>query len=749
MAASSGLMGQLSNFVRSLSAPKRPEPSYPTLPEVDDLGHTNIPGIYLAGEAAGTPLIKLGLNQGHRVLEQIHSELGDEKNSDPELLDVLIVGSGSAGLAATVHAKDRGLRSVTLEAAAFANTVHTMMKGKLLLAEPEGIPLEGRVWFEECRKEELLKHWNALVKDEELDIRCGIKVQNISGQSGDFQIETNADPFRAKRVLLAIGKAGNPRRLGIPGETEQNGKIAHRLLDPDDFKDQKILIVGAGDVAAEAAIALSESNTVTLSAIDKEFIYPKKRNIDAMRALESEGKLEIALDTSVTEIGASNVTMRLGDGSTRSLENDFVFEMIGAELPLPFFKRVGIKIRNRWDWQRWATLFVCFLAVYTLYALKKYVPLEEGGRKLAAWPFQDLIAGESYDKVLNGLFRAGFAPFRWAFGAAALAAIDASRDFKQGYLYSLLYSLLMMGFGYEALIRWRGIASNSRYQTWRYASLVGFQLSFFLGVNIIGLRALGIQHAWRAWGLYQPFPLFFNTFFWWDSSSPPNIVMFFVGAGLIGTFVIIPVMARFHGKRFCTWICGCGGLAETLGDRWRHLAAKGQRSRRWEFQASLVMAASFLVATIVVGAYQTNGSNLWWKAYDYIVDFWLVAVIPVALYPFFGGKVWCRYWCPLAAYNGLLSKLYGKLKIVSDEKCISCTQCSTYCQVGVDVMSFAKNQQPFDNSNSACIHCGICIDVCPMNVLSFESSNSRATELIAQGRSTGRALPMARTTIEV
>jgi len=138
-----------------------------------------------------------------------------------------------------------------------------------------------------------------------------------------------------------------------------------------------------------------------------------------------------------------------------------------------------------------------------------------------------------------------------------------------------------------------------------------------------------------------------------------------------------------------------------------------------------------------VGAYGTDGSNRWWRAYNYLVDFWLVAVIPIALYPFFGGKVWCRYWCPLAAYNQVLSRWYGRLKIVSNDKCITCTQCSKYCQVGVDVMAFAKNTQPFDNSNSVCIHCGICIDVCPMDVLSFETSDPRAVNLIELGKSSG------------
>ena len=128
--------------------------------------------------------------------------------------------------------------------------------------------------------------------------------------------------------------------------------------------------------------------------------------------------------------------------------------------------------------------------------------------------------------------------------------------------------------------------------------------------------------------------------------------------------------------------------------------------------------------------YESTGNNPWWNAYNYIVDFWLVAVIPISLYPFFGGKVWCRYWCPLAAYNGWLAGWYGRLKIVSNDKCITCTECSKYCQVGVDVMAFARNEQPFDNSNSACIQCGVCIDVCPMGVLSFETSDGLAKHLV-------------------
>ena len=256
--------------------------------------------------------------------------------------------------------------------------------------------------------------------------------------------------------------------------------------------------------------------------------------------------------------------------------------------------------------------------------------------------------------------------------------------------------------------------------------MLSFQVAFFLIVNVVAVQALSVKYAWRAWGLYQPFPLFFNTFFWWYEGDPLWVVCFFIGAGILGTLIAIPIASRHHGKRFCTWICGCDGLAETLGDRWRHLSSKGKRSRAWEFQGVAIFFASVLIGFVVGGVYQGEGNNAWWRTYDYLVDFWLVAIIPIALYPFFGGKVWCRYWCPLAAYNGLLAKWFGKLKITSNDKCISCTQCSKYCQVGVDVMSFAKNQEPFDNGNSACIQCGICIDVCPMDVLSFSTENRSA-----------------------
>lgn len=704
------------SFLKPLLAPKTPEPSYPSLPWVAESGESNVPGIYLVGEVAGTPLIKLGLNRGVEVIEKVHAELKDP-HPDDDVLDVLIVGAGSSGVGASMRAHELHMKYVTLEGEKIAQIVINMYKGKVLFAEPVAAPKKSSVWFEECTREQLLEKWNAQIQETKLRIQEHEKVTDIQRQGDLFAITSTKAKYRARRVVLAIGKAGNPRKAGVPGETENGAKIQHSLSDPSLYEGKKIFVYGGGDVAAEATLALCEKNDVTMVTIDKALTFPKKRNVDALMARKAEGKLKLHLATKLIRIDAGSVTFKVGDEPEQTVPNDMVFEMIGAELPLAFFKRIGIKLEGTWDARKWLTLAAVFLLVYTIYSIKSF------GKELVGEPWNHLLSAETYDAGLKKVFAVGFLPFKWLFTQQAYDQIltdpHDGRGFMQGYLYSLLYTIVMGVFGWKAFRRWTKIARDPKYQTYRYASLMTFQVGFFLLVNIVGVQALSIKYSWRGWGLYQPWPLFFHTYNWWNTSDPAIVKWAFIGGGLLGTFGAIPLLARWHGKRFCTWICGCGGLAETLGDRWRHLAAKGKRSRAWEFQGAVVLAAAAICMLVTLGVYKGNAWNGWVRAYMYLVDFWLVAVIPIALYPFFGGKVWCRYWCPLAAWNQILARLYGRLQIQSNDKCISCTQCSKFCQVGVDVMAFAKNQQAFDNANSSCIQCGICVDVCPMDVLSF------------------------------
>jgi polyferredoxin len=284
-------------------------------------------------------------------------------------------------------------------------------------------------------------------------------------------------------------------------------------------------------------------------------------------------------------------------------------------------------------------------------------------------------------------------------------------------------------FGLQAMKRW-GLDRKDKFQIWRFISLLSFQWIFFFIVpeflfqwtvkyqwlGELGQNPQFADQPWRAYGIIYAWPLFFYTFFY-----DPHWI--WVVWGVFLTFVLIPVFVIFHGKRYCSWICGCGGLAETFGDRWRHLAPKGKTSVEWErVNLWILIAAAAITGGMLLkdtysflAAPTTTAIGL----YRIIADVWLVGILPVTLYPFLGGKVWCRYWCPLAKMMGLMSSWYGKFKIRSNDKCIACGECTRYCQVGIDVMNFALKQNDLSNQNSSCIGCGICVTVCPMDVLSF------------------------------
>ncbi len=701
---------------------QRDEPSYPSLPQTNQYGETTVSGLFVVGEVAGTPLLKLGLNAGVDVIDRIAPSV---PAGTSDIVSVLIVGAGASGLAAAMRAKELGVSCRVLEANIIAHTVVNMYAGKRLFAEPLSVKNRSSLWFDACTREQLLKRWHAQLADATIDVREHTRVTDVVKEGAVFVVKTASGVHRAHRVVLALGKSGAPRALGVPGEQEHGDKVHHAMPDATAYDAQRVVVVGGGDVACEAAIALAQRARVAM-IVRGDLGAAKRQNASAVQALAASGAITLHLGASISAIDQAQVTFT-ANGTTTRIDNDHVLLLIGTELPVGFFRRAGLRLAGEWHWRRYASASAMFVFAYTLYALKKFPDTPY------AWPFTTFIDPDAFRRAVGALFAVAFSPFRWLFDDAARVQIDATLWFQQGYLYSLTYTLLMAGFGWQALMRWSGIAKSPRYQRYRYASLLTFQLVFFLITNVIAVQGLSIQYAWRAWGLYQPWPLFFNTFHWWNSSDPHALIALFVGGGLLGTFVIIPLLARNHGKRFCTWVCGCGGLAETLGDRWRHLAPKGERSRAWEFQSFIVLVAALLVTVITVGAFGTRADNAWAQGYSYVVDFWLVAVIPIALYPFFGGKVWCRYWCPLAAWNQILARWYGRLHIKSTDACITCGECSKQCQVGVDVMAFARKQQPFDNSNSACIHCGICIDVCPMDVLSFDLLDVGAK---------GRALPV-------
>ena len=711
------IVQKTTSFIASLFDNKF-DPAIVKLPQVNQNHESNIPGLYLIGEVRGTPLIKLGLNQGNNLINQLFAN--KPSNGLPgDVLDVLIVGAGASGIGAANRAQELGLNYIVIEQGQPANLIRSFTKGKPLFIEPLDVPLESTMWAEESSKEELLKQWDKQIKDRCLKINSFEAVSDIQRSSDYFEVTTTKASYKAKYVVLAIGKAGNPRKAGVPGEKEHAEKIAHFLADPDEFKSKNILIYGGGDVAAEAAITLAATNNVTLVTIDPEFIFPKKRNVDKMFDLQKQEKLDIHFNSHLKEVGKDFVKFEK-DGHVEEIKNDQVFEMIGSELPIKFFNKIGIKMEGAWDFRRYLFLTAMFIVFYSVYAMKA-----------PWWPFNLELFRDSSGQIIN---LKQYLTFNWnVFGF--------TKHISPSFWYAALYTAFMTFFGMKAYKRW-GVGYNDSYQKKRYISLITTQwtLGFLIPEFIMwyvhqkagpSLFLGSPDYSWKAYGFEYVWPLQFHQFFY-------DISLFYIVWGLLTAFVIIPILSIHHGKRYCTWFCGCGGLAETWGDQWRHKAPKGRRSKAWEWMNRAILIWAF-VATILVGGNMLFGklyyndiyhwfgffsqageaSRAW---YSYIADFWLVGVIPVTLYPFFGGKVWCRYWCPLAKWMELWSHHLGKLGINSNEKCITCGECSRFCEVGIDVMSFAKNQQRFSNKNTACIQCGICITVCPMSVLSFQKN---------------------------
>jgi ferredoxin-type protein NapH len=283
-------------------------------------------------------------------------------------------------------------------------------------------------------------------------------------------------------------------------------------------------------------------------------------------------------------------------------------------------------------------------------------------------------------------------------------------------LYGLLYTVAMMVGGWFMLKK----HGNSRYHRARTLTLVSVQcvLSFLLplALDVAGKPAYYLSYF---------FPLKYDLLFPSTlAAMPVAVAVWFVFGSLVG----LPLLVYFKGKRaYCSWICGCGGLAETFGDPWRHLSDKSSRAWRVEqVSVHLVLAASLLMLGLVIGgAYAAEGSAIRGLAeqtkgvYSFAIGSIFSGVIGTGLYPLMGTRVWCRFGCPMAALLGLIQK-FGRFRItVKKDMCISCGNCSTHCEMGIDVRAYAM--QNLDFKRASCVGCGICAHVCPRGVLKLET----------------------------
>src|SRR6202051_3772573 len=303
---------------------------------------SNVPGIYVAGELGGMGLIKNALTQGHQALDAI-AKAGVKR---PGALDVLIVGAGPAGLAASLAAKKMGLNYQTVEQDALGGAVFQYPRGKLVMTAPVELPIVGKVQFRNTSKEELLKFWTNACDGNGLNIHYRERVESMEKKDGVFHVKTSTKQFVASAVLLGIGRRGTPRKLGVPGE--EMSKVVYRLIDPEQYRGQKVIVVGGGDSALEAAASIAElgDTEVWLSYRGEAFQRAKVRNRQRVDAASASGQLKVLLNSQIREIREEEVILK-PSGKERTLRNAAVIVSAGGILPNDFLKSVGIDVATK------------------------------------------------------------------------------------------------------------------------------------------------------------------------------------------------------------------------------------------------------------------------------------------------------------------------------------------------------------------------------------------------------------------
>jgi thioredoxin reductase len=314
------------------------------MPRVDDWNETDTPGLFLAGEVRGFALVKNAIGQGRKVVDRIAQRVKAMPPAPEGTLDVLIVGAGPAGLSAALAATERGLKYVVLEQEGdLGGSLLHYPRRKMVLLQPVDLPLHGRLNREEYQKEDFLELMEGLVKEHKLAIRFGEKVTGVRRiEGGLFEVGTAADMYWARSVILAVGRRGTPRKLDVPGE--EHPKVMYRLIDAEGYKHQKVLIVGGGDSAVEAAIGLAQQsgNEVTLSYRRDKLVRIKKKNQDRFTPLVAEGRIKPIFGSRVVEVLPRSVRLEVGS-VVHEVPNDFVFVFAGGEPPFDFLKHCGVR----------------------------------------------------------------------------------------------------------------------------------------------------------------------------------------------------------------------------------------------------------------------------------------------------------------------------------------------------------------------------------------------------------------------
>ncbi len=316
------------------------------IPMVKPNFETNVPGMFIAGELGGMGLIRNAIEQGRQAMESVQSLDGFGQG---DRYDVVIVGAGPSGFAASLGAMKAGMKFVTVEQDSLGGTVSHFPRGKLVMTQPAELPIVGRMMFTETTKEILLEFWQGVEAKTQLKVNYNERVENIEQKPGGvgFVVTTTKASYETRAVMLTIGRRGTPRQLGVPGEDQS--KVVYRLIDAEEYRGKHVLVVGGGDSALEAAHSIAEQDgaTVTMSYRSESFSRAKQKNREKVESLEKAGRMSLLMKSTVKEIGPDTATLE-HDGKQVTIPNDGVIVCAGGILPTKFLKDIGIEVETKY-----------------------------------------------------------------------------------------------------------------------------------------------------------------------------------------------------------------------------------------------------------------------------------------------------------------------------------------------------------------------------------------------------------------
>ena len=751
------MISQIKRYIRWLHT-QWPAGHVEKLPLVNEDGSTNVPGLSIVGDLTGIPLLKFSSHSGARAVRKIVEDpaFAQRTRNDPDVYDLIVVGAGVSGVAAIAEARSAGLKAEIIEASEPFSTIVNFPRGKPIYTYPTGMTPAGELQFgpKSDVKEGLVEELQDFLKQRDITPRIA-HVNRIVRRHGLLEIELEDDAtLKSHRVIVAIGRSGNYRTLGISGEDRDI--VYNRLHDPKDFCGKDIVIVGGGDNALETAIALTSCGSkVTLSYRKAQFSRPKPENVDKINALAAQadvdvgveqptdelvataagpfipdrptddecegcggklrgypadgecpgcgkpfhrrvGALRLMMSSHPKEINDAEVVITNAEGTDETITAQAVFIMIGREAPLDFFRRSGVRIRGEWKPLTYLSLVLFFAFCFFLYHWKS-----DAGFGLKGW-FKD-----------NGLF-----PFNLVDPtnpSNLLGTIWLSMQ-KPSFYYTVAYTLCITIFGVKRIKRRKTPYIKVQTLTLMSIQIVPlFLLPFFIlpwmGHNGWFESGAGRWIAdqlfpasawdnhgreyWRSVGFILAWPLLpWNVF----SHSP--LVLWLV-ISFVQTFVIIPLIVWRWGKgAYCGWICSCGALAETMGDTHRHKMPRGPIWNRLNMVGQVFLAFAAVLLLLRLLSWILPGQG--WLGDSYSTLFTGRSVFPLNFlnYAWFVDLLFAGIF-GVAFYFWFSGRIW----------------CRFACPLAALMHIYARfSQFRIISEKSKCISCNVCTSVCHQGI---------------------------------